>query len=567
MNRLSALDALFLYAETPRTPTHVAGLMVFAPAPRDRDVFAAFREHTAERLDRLPLYRRKLAPTPFGSDHPMWVVADNVDLDYHVRHVALPKPGTMAQLRELVARLHASPLDRDRPLWQHYLIEGLEGDAFAVYAKMHHCTMDAVAGMSTLGIMYDLTAEGEPPQRYQVVRTPAEPADFLELTSTAVADFLRQGVRTVKSAPSAVSKLIKAAPSLTKDTRYLFNYVGGMPRTPFNVAISGHRSYGVCSLPLREVKDLGKARGATINDVVMAVCAGALRRYLAEHGALPKAALAAGMPASTRASGDALINNQVTFTLVRLPTNIAAPLPRLAAARTAGQEAKNLFADVRDLLTTDVSIIGAPLFLTGLARLLTAARVANFLPWWFNVVISNVPGPRKPVYCAGAPAQHYFPLSLPYHGCALNITVHSYLDHLDFGLVACRRTVPDVQSIADYMVEDFNALREAHEALNCPGAVEQIEVARSRALLTNAESGEPDSAKQRRGREAKGDAIEAGAETPRAHSDESRSAARSRATADASEPVDVLGAGQAPANAASSAPPRRRRASTSARKK
>ena len=193
----------------------------------------------------------------------------------------------------------------------------------------------------------------------------------------------------------------------------MLTYVRGMPRTPFNVAISGERVYGVCSLPLHEVKALAKARGATINDVVMAVCAGAIRRYLLERGALPDRALAAGVPASMRPIGDSTMNNQVMFMLSRLPTNVAAPLARLAAAHAAGQEAKTLFADVRDLLTTDFSIIGAPLVISGIARLMAATRVANVLPWSFNVVISNVPGPRTPMYCAGAEAVHYFPISIP----------------------------------------------------------------------------------------------------------------------------------------------------------
>ena len=207
----------------------------------------------------------------------------------------------------------------------------------------------------------------------------------------------------------------------------------------------------------------------------MAVCAGAIRRYLFERGALPDRALTAAVPASLRVNGDATMNNQVMFMLTRLPTNIAAPLPRLAAARAASLEAKTLFADVKDLLTTDFSIIGAPLFISGIARLMAATHIANVLPGTFNVVISNVPGPRTPMYCAGVEALHYYPISIPYHGCALNITVESYVDSLDFGLVACRRTVPDVQSLADYVVEDFRALCEAETALARPEAVATIE--------------------------------------------------------------------------------------------
>src|SRR5208337_4029306 len=244
----------------------------------------------------------------------------------------------------------------------------------------------------------------------------------------------------------------------------------------FNAAISGHRVYATASLPLPEVKALAKSRGVTINDVVLALCAGALRRYLAGRAALPEKALTAGVPASIRPLGDAKLNTQVFFTLSRLPTDVAEPLPRLAAAQTAGQGAKNLFSDMRDLVTTDISILGAPLVVTGLARLWAEARAYNVRPF-FNVIVSNVPGPRQTMYCVGAPATHYFPVSIPYHGCALNMTVHSYLDQLDFGLVACSETVPDAQRIADYIAEDFAAMRKADAELNRPEAIETIAAA------------------------------------------------------------------------------------------
>ena len=478
MKRLSLLDALFLYMETPRTPMHVASVTIFKPASPEDSLFARFREHTAARLDLLPSYRRRLEPTPLGIDHPAWVVEDKVDLDYHIRHAALPKPGGMNELRTLIAQLHAVPLDRSRPLWEYHFIEGLEDGCFAVYIKVHHCTMDGVAGMATLSVTFDFVpgAEDEStPQR--IVPPDFEPSDFIELTSTAVGDFIRQGWRAVKSLPGVVRAVTKVAPHFGRDARFLYSYVKDMPRTPFNRAISARRVYATSSLPLHEVKALAKSRGVTINDVVLALCSGALRRYLAEHGALPEKPLTAGVPASLRPIGNAQLNNQVVFTLSRLPTDVAEPLPRLAAAKAAGQEAKNLFADMRDLVTTDVSILGAPLVVMGLTRLWAGARAANYLWPFFNVVISNVPGPRQTMYCVGAPATHYFPVSIPYHGCAVNITVQSYLDQLDFGLIACSETVPDAQRIADFIVEDFAAMGKANADLDRPDAIEAIAVA------------------------------------------------------------------------------------------
>jgi diacylglycerol O-acyltransferase len=462
MKRLSALDALFLYLESPETPMHVASVTIFKPLSQSDDLFARFREHTAARLDLLPSYRRRLEPTPLGIDHPAWVIEDKLDLDYHIRHEALPKPGGMAELRALVAQIHAVPLDRARPLWEYHFIEGLEDGAFAVYVKVHHSAMDGMAGMATLGVVYDLKPEAGReilPQR--IVPPDVEPSDFIELTSTALGDFIRQGWRAVTSLRGVARALSKAAPHLARDARFLYRYVRDMPRTPFNAAISAHRVYATSSLPLSHVKALAKSRGVTINDVVLALCAGGLRRYLALHSALPPKPLTAGVPASIRPFGDAKLNNQVVFTLSRLPTDVAEPLPRLAAAHAAADEAKNLFADVRDLLTTDVSILGAPLVVTALARLWAGARAANYLWPSFNVIVSNVPGPREPFYCVGAPATHYFPASIPFHGCALNITVQSYLDQLDFGLIACSETVPDAQRIADFIAEDFQAMQKA----------------------------------------------------------------------------------------------------------
>ena len=484
MNRLSALDALFLYVETPQTPMHVGSVTIFKPSSLEDGLFARFRDHTAARLDLLPSYRRRLESTPLSIDHPAWVVDDKLDLDYHIRHAALPKPGSMAQLRDLVAQLHAIPLDHSRPLWEYHFIEGLEGDAFAVYAKVHHSAMDGVAGLATLGVVYDFAPEAEHESALRRTVPPdVEPSDFIELTSTAVGDFVRQGWRAVKSLPGAAGALRKAAPNFARDARFLYRYVKDMPRTPFNRAISAHRVYATCSLPLPEVKALAKSSGATINDIVLALCAGSLRRYLSEHAALPVKPLTAGVPASLRAFGDAKLNNQVVFTLSSLPTDVADPLPRLAASRAAAQEAKNLFADMRDLLTTDVSILGAPLVVMGLTRLWAGARAANYLWPFFNVVISNVPGPRRTMYCVGAPATHYFPVSIPYHGCALNITVHSYLDQLDFGLIACSETVPDAQRIADLIVEDFAAMGKAAADLIRPEAIETIAVAARPAVV------------------------------------------------------------------------------------
>ncbi len=473
MNRLSALDASFIYGETPETPMNVGSLAIFAPPANPDDVFARFRDHTAARLDLLPLYRQRLETTPLGLDHPAWVDDDDLDLDYHIHRAALPKPGTMKQLRALVAQLHTIPLDRTRPLWQYYLIEGLEDGGFAVYFKFHHCDMDGVALMATLDATYDSSPDfaAAPPLR-KATPSAGPPPDFLELTTSGVADFLRRRFRAVRSLPGLAMTLAKASRNLGRNAQYSLAYVWKTPRTRFNVAVSSHRSYGTASLSLPDVKALAKASNVTINDVVLAVCAGALRRYLMEHQSLPDVPLTAVVPASLRASGDTRMNNQLMFLLCRLPTDVSDPLVRLVATQVAAREAKDLLTDVKDLLPANVFLLGAPTVMTAFYQLLQRTNSA-----WWNVVISNVPGPRQPFYCSGAPAQHYFPLSALMHGCALNITVFGYVDLLEFGLTACRTAAPDVQLIAEYMVEDFEAMRRAHKALRRPEAIEIVEIA------------------------------------------------------------------------------------------
>src|SRR5271165_2514079 len=208
MKRLSLLDALFLYIETPETPMHVGSVTIFKPDAPSDDLFARFRAHTAVRLDLLPSYRRRLESTPLGLDHPVWVVDDKLDLDYHIRRAALPRPGGMAELRALIAQLHAVPLDRTRPLWEYTFIEGLEDGGFAVYLKVHHCAMDGVAGMATLGVTYDFAPEAEHEVvAARIVPPDPEPADAIEITSTAIGDFVRQGWRAVTALPSVARTL------------------------------------------------------------------------------------------------------------------------------------------------------------------------------------------------------------------------------------------------------------------------------------------------------------------------------------------------------------------------
>ena len=458
MDRLSALDASFLYGETPETPMHVAGLAIFDPPPAGVKPYDAFRDHIRARLHLLPFFHRKLTLSPIQLDHPVWAEDEDIDLDYHIRHMALPKPGTQAQLLTLVARLHMILLDRARPLWQYYIIEGLESGRFAAYVKMHHAAIDGGAGMAALEIIfgYDAKPEAVTPPKKKKAAAP----NIFELISDSYANFFNQQRQFLESLPDMSKALANVSKRLSDDLAKPSPLLVA-PKTIFNAKLSNQRSFGVCTLSLAKAKSVGKAAGAKLNDVVMAISAGALRRYLQKRGELPTESLIAAVPVSLREAGNTDMNNQVTVFLCKLATEVVDPVERLKAIMASANDSKARLGDVKDAMTTDMSFIGLPIILTGMARMMGQGTIADQMPALTNVLISNVPGPRKPIYCAGAKMEAYYPVSIPAHGGILNITVQSYLDRLDFGLIACRDGVPDIDTLTKYLVEEFDVLARA----------------------------------------------------------------------------------------------------------
>ena len=391
--------------------------------------------------------------------------------------MALPRPGTMEQLRTLVARLHMILLDRSRPLWQYYVIEGLEGGGFAIYVKMHHSGIDGGAGMAALDIIFgsssDPTPIAQPPAK--ISSGAAEPT-LLELVGKTYEDYWQQQRRMWEALPDMGKALANVGRRLIEDLGRGASTVVLAPKTIFNVAVSKQRSFGTTTISLSEVKAVGSATNSKVNDVVMAVSAGALRRYLLERSALPKEPLIAALPVSLREPGNTDMNNQVTMMLCSLSTDIAAPLARLTAIVASSQDSKARLGDVKGAMPIDISILGAPVVMTGLAEWMGRTKAADQLPAMVNVLISNVPGPRKPMYCAGAQLENYFPVSIPSHGGALNITVQSYMDNLDFGLIACRAAVPDIQNMADMLVEEFEILKQASSTKSTTDDIQVIEI-------------------------------------------------------------------------------------------
>ena len=471
MDHLSGLDATFLYMETPETPMHVGGLNVFELPPGYQGEFLDnLRAHIAARMHLAPVFSRKLVNMPFELANPIWVADDDVDLEYHIRSTVLPKPGTREQLDRLVGRLHSSLLDRSRPLWEFYVIEGLQpppdrvaaapaGTRYvAFYSKVHHAAVDGEAGVALAQAIMDISAV--PRAVRPASRKPAGSDNFgiAELAGSGVKNAITQTVKLARSLPT----LARAAWGMLKPVAdddaaggggVLATEKAGLfaPKTPINVNVTNQRSFSSFSLPMAELKHIAKGNGATLNDVVMAICSGALRKYLADLNCKPAKPLLAAVPVSLREAGNTDMNTQASMMRISLASHIKDPLERLLAIHAASTSAKTVTNSVKTALPTDFPSLGAPWLLSGLASLWGRSKLANAMPPLANVAISNVPGPKVALYMAGGRMLTYYPVSIVVHSMGLNVTVQSYNGNLDWGLIACRRAMPDLPELAKYM--------------------------------------------------------------------------------------------------------------------
>jgi WS/DGAT/MGAT family acyltransferase len=468
MQKLSGMDATFLYMETDETPMHISSLMVCEPPKEGENPFEALKSQIAERLHEIPSFHRKLMHTPFYMDHPVWVTADSVDMDYHIKHASLPAPGNVEQLRTLIQGLHSVALDRERPLWQFYIIEGVEDKtlgikkgSFAIYTKAHHASLDGGGGISAMDILSDRAPVPRPPLPKSKIALYDEKPGFFELIGHAYGRFFQQQADLIANLPAVSKALGRLAKVFIEDSGGMARTLQPAPKTRFNVRIQKQRSYGAQSIPLHDIIALAKRTETTLNDVVLTICGGALRRYLDRHDELPDRSLVAGVPVSLRELGDKSNNNQVASMNCEIGTHIEDSMERLRNVNKSAKRGKKQLGAVREVFPQDYSFFGAPAVVTGAAQMMSRTNIVNMMPAPLNVAISNVPGPRRHVYFAGSKVLCFFPVSIATHGCALNITLQSYVDRLDFGLVACRKAVPDVQDIADDIVSEFKLLEEA----------------------------------------------------------------------------------------------------------
>ncbi|MDQ1455909.1 MAG: diacylglycerol O-acyltransferase / wax synthase [Actinomycetota bacterium] len=456
MRRLSGMDAAFLYLETPTTHMHVHAVMMLDPSTVPGGYsFEKIKAHLASRLPDLLEFRRRLAYVPFGLHRPVWFDDPDFDFDYHVRRIAVPSPGSREQVAEIVGDIASRPLDHARPLWEFYVIEGVENGAVAVVARMHHATIDGVSGSSLLTTILDL--EPEP-----VDATPAtddwkpehKPSD-MELLQHAIMSRLRRPLPLALAL--AMPNLLRAAVGVVRVRRDSSRPSGGTPfntpRTPWNAPLTPHRRVAFATVPLDEVKAIKDAFGCTVNDIVLATATRALRHYLLGVDALPDRPLLAACPVSVRNDETADIDsaNKVSAMFVSLPTHLDDVHEQVAHIRDATKGAKQEHHAVGARTLLDLGELAGPRSFGLASRLLGGLASRGPVP--INLVISNVPGPPFPLYLGGARLISLLPLGPPIEGAGLNITVLSYLDRIDWGFIACRELVPGLQDMA-HAVED-----------------------------------------------------------------------------------------------------------------
>jgi WS/DGAT/MGAT family acyltransferase len=474
---LSGLDAFFLYAETESMHLHVALTAILDPrdAPHDLTV-ERLRHLVAERLHLVPPFTRRLEDTRFGLDHPVWVPAGPLDLTHHVRHITVPQPGGPEDLGRVCGTIAGLPLDRDRPLWEMWLVDGLHDGNLALVTKIHHACIDGVSGAELITAFFDLDGEATVP--------------IVPLASTEAApsspDHAGPPPAGETGAPGEAEALAAAVRARTESLRHLLPLVrrtaagigevrrrradhaeaGGTPltapRLSFNRRLTPERNCAFAHIPLDEVQAVRRNTRSTVNDVVLATCAGALRRHLERRGELPEGPLVVSCPVSTRTDEErGQQNNKVSVLMTCLHTQIADPLERLHAIRrstTAGKAEHQLLGS---------SVLGEwaeaadPTLLRWAARLYLRSGLVDHHPPVHNLTVSNVPGPSIPVFLGGARLVRAYPMGPVVEGAGLNITVMSYLDSIDIGFLVCDDAMPDVWDLADAVAPAFAELRAA----------------------------------------------------------------------------------------------------------
>jgi len=461
MERLTGLDATFLYLETPTHHMHVAMTMVIDPSTMPGGYsFDKIKDFIGKRLHLVPPFRRRLVNVPLNLHHPVWIEDPNFDLDYHIRRIGCPAPGGRRELGEMAGQIASSPLDRSRPLWELWVIEGLKQDRIGIVTKVHHSAIDGASGADLMVHLFSLEADAPDPEPAEEV-DPEHIPNELELLGYAAASKLR---RTM-SLPKLLGNTAGAVSRVVQGRRDPEGLVGAAPltapRTSWCGPLSTGRSVGFARVPLAEIKEIKTAFGCTVNDVVLGLCAGTLREYMIDHGDLPDTPLVATCPVSVRVEGEASGGNKVSAMFSTLATNEPDPAERIRIIQSCTIGAKEEHNAVgADMLQNWAEYAGPNTFNLA-SRLYSSLGLAGSHRPIHNVIISNVPGPPFPLYYAGGEMVAAYPMGPAMEGVGLNITVFSYQDSVDFGFMVDRDLVPDVWNMADRVKDALAELQVA----------------------------------------------------------------------------------------------------------
>jgi diacylglycerol O-acyltransferase len=470
MERLAGLDASFLYLETPAQLMHVCGVIVLDPGTMpDGYSFDAFRAQLERRVRDVPEFTRKLRKVPMGIDHPIWVQDRHFDVDHHVHRLALPSPGGYRELVELTSHLAGLPLDRSRPLWEMWVIEGYDaggGHDVVVFSKMHHATVDGVSGSNLVSHLCSLEPDSDPIATSEPRSTGYEPGQA-ELFGRGLLGFMTRpldAVRLVTPSAQLVTRTINRARSGTAMAAPF-----SAPRTSFNGTITGHRAIALADMDLEDIRQIKNATGTTVNDVVLSVAGWALRSDLDERGELPSSSLLATVPVSVRAqsrrSGGA---NKVSALFAKLGTDTEDPLERLRDLAERNRNAKEHHSAISADSLQDWAEFAAPRTFGLAVRAYAGLRLPERHPVVHNLVISNVPGPPVPLYFMGARIEALYPLGPVFHGAGLNVTVMSNNGRVHVGVIACRESMPEVEDLVRRFPVELAALKAAVVAQQTP---------------------------------------------------------------------------------------------------
>jgi len=463
VRRLHAIDADLLYAETPTWHLHVGGLVILDPSTAAGGLsFEDWKEHVADRVHRAPPLRERVVDVPFGLDRPLWVADPGFDVDEHVRHVHVPAPGGRHELAAVVGDFAGRKLDRSRPLWEMWYLDELEDGRVAMLVKVHHAVADGVGAALLLASFLDThvgaaagspaTAGAPPPERIP---------SSLELFARGLGSLAVMPLRAARPLGRTVTSaggILRLRSTMSGSPAMPFRG----PRMAFNRPVTAQRSFAFTSVPLADVKAVKNACGSTVNDAVLALCAGALRSYLQAHDALPDAPLVAAVPVSTRGDDDlGAYGNRVSGLFVTLPTDRADPVERLRSSREAADEAKRLYGSgVEDTLIGWADVPPPAAMALGV-RLLTWTHLSEGIPPIFNLLVSNVPGSPVPLYLGGSTVTAIHPLGPVLDDIGLNITILSHVDRIAFGLLSCPELIPDLWALADAIPEALDELVSA----------------------------------------------------------------------------------------------------------